>query len=203
VGKQIGHLLATDVAQIRLPVADSELAFLSKRGVNAQVHLQGVYAGQTRQWQAIIKRSEGVVDSKSRMAYLVAEVQDPYQLLKLDTKKAPLRFGSYINAQIIGNQLAQATTLPRYLVLDGKVAILGEDSKLHYVAIDIIRQQGSEVIVENGLVDGNRLIISALDYPIEGMKLALETKDDDSGDEGNNSNEKATQMANNKTSGAL
>jgi hypothetical protein len=175
---------------------------LNKQGVNAQVSLQGVYAGQKRQWQAIIKRSEGVVDSNSRMTYLVAEVKDPYQLLKSDTKKAPLRFGSYINAQIIGNQLAQATTLPRYLVIDGKVAILGEDSRLHYVAIDIIRQQGSEVIVANGLLDGNRLIVSALDYPIEGMKLALETKEDNSGDEGN-SEENATQMANNKTSGAL
>jgi RND family efflux transporter MFP subunit len=202
VGKQIGHLLATDVAQIRLPVADSELAFLNKQGVNAQVSLQGVYAGQKRQWQAIIKRSEGVVDSNSRMTYLVAEVKDPYQLLKSDTKKAPLRFGSYINAQIIGNQLAQATTLPRYLVIDGKVAVLGEDSRLHYVAIDIIRQQGSEVIVANGLLDGNRLIVSALDYPIEGMKLALETKEDNSGDEGN-SEENSTQMANNKTSGAI
>jgi RND family efflux transporter MFP subunit len=202
VGKQIGHLLATDIAEIRLPVADSELAFLNKQGVNAQVSLQGVYAGQKRQWQAIIKRSEGVVDSNSRMTYLVAEVKDPYQLLKSDTKKAPLRFGSYINAQIIGNQLAQATTLPRYLVIDGKVAVLGEDSRLHYVAIDIIRQQGSEVIVANGLLDGNRLIVSALDYPIEGMKLALETKEDNSGDEGN-SEENSTQMANNKTSGAI
>jgi hypothetical protein len=34
------------------------------------------------------------------------------------------------------------------------------------------------------------------------MKLALETKEDNSGDEGN-SEENSTQMANNKTSGAL
>jgi RND family efflux transporter MFP subunit len=199
-GKQVGHLLATDIAEIRLPVADNELAFLINQGINAQVNLQGVYAGKTRQWQAIIKRSEGVVDSKSRMAYLVAEIIDPYQLKATSTvNTVPLRFGSYINAQIIGNQLAQATTLPHYLVIDNKVAILDKQERLQYVAIDIIRQQGSDVIVVNGLDDGDRLITSALDYPIEGMKLALEMDDSELNNEDNNTDE--TPAANTQLSG--
>ncbi len=203
VGKQIGHLLATDFAEVRLPVADSQLAYLINQGVNAQVQLHGEYAGQSRQWQASIKRSEGVVDSKSRMAYLVAEIKDPYQLQAANNNPAPLRFGSYIKANILGNYLAKATMLPRYLVVDGKVAILDDNSKLHYVAIDIIRQQGSNVVVTNGLADGDRLITSALDYPIEGMKLALDNDDIELDDESNTTTENATQMANNQTSGAL
>ena len=203
VGKQIGHLLATDFAEVRLPVADSQLAYLINQGVNAQVQLHGEYAGQSRQWQASIKRSEGVVDSKSRMAYLVAEIKDPYQLQATNNNPAPLRFGSYIKANILGNYLANATMLPRYLVVDGKVAILDDNSKLHYVAIDIIRQQGSNVVVTNGLADGDRLITSALDYPIEGMKLALDNDDIELDDESNTTTENATQMANNQTSGAL
>lgn len=204
VGKQVGHLLATDIAEIRLPVADNELAFLVNQGINAQVNLQGVYAGKTRQWQAIIKRSEGVVDSKSRMAYLVAEVHDPYQLQDTSSSSTvPLRFGSYINAQIIGNQLAQATILPRYLVIENKVAILDKQSTLHYVAIDIARQQGSDVIVVNGLEDGHRLITSALDYPIEGMKLALETDDSEVGNKGNNTDERSTTTGVSQASGVL
>lgn len=203
VGKQIGHLLATDFAEVRLPVADSQLAYLINQGVNAQVQLHGEYAGQSRQWQASIKRSEGVVDSKSRMAYLVAEIKDPYQLQATNNNSAPLRFGSYINANILGNYLAKATMLPRYLVVDGKVAILDDNSKLHYVEIDIIRQQGSSVVVTNGLANGDRLITSALDYPIEGMKLALDNDDIELDDESNTTTENVTQMANNQTSGAL
>ena len=204
VGKQVGHLLATDIAEIRLPVADNELAFLVNQGINAQVNLQGVYAGKARQWQAIIKRNEGVVDSKSRMAYLVAEVHDPYQLQDTSSSSTvPLRFGSYINAQIIGNQLAQATTLPRYLVIENKVAILDKQSTLHYVAIDIVRQQGSDVIVVNGLEDGHRLITSALDYPIEGMKLALETDDSEVGNEANNTDERSATTGVSQASGVL
>jgi len=207
VGSQLGHVLGTSIAEIRLPVADNQLAFLvktetTKAGVNAQVNLMGTYAGQDTQWQANITRSEGVIDSKSRMSYLVAEINDPYLLnSSSDSSDTPLRFGSYVNAKIMGYDINQASLVPRYLVVNGKVAILDSDSKLHYVAIDIVRQQGSHVVVANGLADGDQLIVSALDYPVDGMQLALASDDAEIDEEQElepseeNSNE--TQVANN------
>jgi hypothetical protein len=53
------------------------------------------------------------------------------------------------------------------------VALLDNDSKLHYATIELVRQQGANVVISNGLFDGDRLIVSALDYPVDGMKLAL------------------------------
>ena len=70
-------------------------------------------------------------------------------------------------------QLSQASLVPRYLVNDNRVAILDKDSKLHYAEVGIVRQEGANVVIESGLVDGDKLIISALDYPLDGMKLAL------------------------------
>jgi len=106
------------------------------------------------------------------MSYLVAEIQDPYALAK-NNQTTPLRFGSYVKANILGLEISQATSLPRYLVVNDKVAILDAESKLHYVTIDIIRQVGANVIVNNGLAAGDKLIVSALDYPIDGMQLSL------------------------------
>ena len=202
VGNKIGHVLATATAEVRLPVADNQLEFLANNGVNAKVNLAGVYAGKATQWSATIKRSEGVVDNKSRMGYLVAELNDPY-LLKASKKGAasPLRFGSYVNAKIIGSDVAQATLVPRHLVVSGKVAILDSDSKLHYVAIDIVRQQGSDVIVANGLADGDRLITSALDYPVDGMKLALASDETQLEEKDVETESSETQMASNNESG--
>jgi RND family efflux transporter MFP subunit len=172
-GSMIGKLLGTDVAEIRLPVADNQLQFLLGGGVNSQVQLEGTFAGIATQWHANIARSEGVIDNKSRMSYLVAEINDPYLLNAQGDEKSPLRFGSYVNAEILGLKLAQATLVPRYLVNKGRVAILDSDSKLHYANIEIVRQEGSNVVVAGGLLNGDQLIISALDYPIDGMKLAL------------------------------
>jgi len=207
VGNKIGHVLGTAIAEIRLPVADNQLAFLvktqsTKQGVNAQVNLIGTYAGKDIQWQAKIARSEGVIDNKSRMSYLVAEINDPYLLnSSTDNKDAPLRFGSYVNANIMGYDISQATLVPRYLVVNGKVAILDSELKLHYVAIDIVRQQGSHVVVANGLADGDQLIVSALDYPVDGMQLALASDESQLEKKEAEAEQGETQMASNKESG--
>lgn len=184
VGSQIGKLLGTAIAEVRLPVADNQLQFLIDQGHDAKVKLIGSYAGESVEWSANIARNEGVVDNKSRMTYLVAEIQNPYLLQdKLagnkgagkaaQNKIVPLRFGSYVQAEILGFEIANASVLPRYLVIDGKVPLLDNDSKLHYATIDVVRQQGANIVVSSGLFDGDRLIVSALDYPVDGMKLAI------------------------------
>jgi RND family efflux transporter MFP subunit len=184
VGTQIGKLLGTAIAEVRLPVADNELQFLIDQGHNAKVKLVGSYAGKSVEWLANIARNEGVIDNKSRMTYLVAEIQNPYLLKGAPAEMGvtgnndasnivPLRFGAYVKAEILGVEIAHASILPRYLVVDDKVALLDNDSKLHYATIELVRQQGANVVISNGLFDGDRLIVSALDYPVDGMKLAL------------------------------
>ena len=98
-GSPIGELSSTDFAEVRLPVADKELQFLMQGGLNAEVDLVTNYQGKLHHWQAKIVRSEGQVDNKSRMSYLVAEIKDPYGL---DSNNTPLRYGSYVNAAISG-----------------------------------------------------------------------------------------------------
>ncbi|WP_448245543.1 efflux RND transporter periplasmic adaptor subunit [Thalassotalea agariperforans] len=169
-GNKIGKVLATDVAEIRLPVAENQLRYLLNQGVTAKVTLTGNFAGEKTQWQARIIRSEGVIDSTSRMNYLVAQVVDPYGLK--DNKKA-IRFGAYVNAQISGKKVQDVAVIPRYLLSDNGVAVLDEDNKLRFVDVDIIRQDGRNVIVSKGLKEGDLMITSALNYPLNGMQLAL------------------------------
>lgn len=171
-GSMVGKLLGTAIAEVRLPVADNQLEFLIAQGENATVNLIGTFAGRETVWAAKIVRNEGVIDSKSRMTYLVAEINDPYALLN-ENNETPVRFGSYVKAKILGLELAQATSIPRYLVENSRVALLDSESKLHYSEVTIVRQNGKNVIISKGLSDGDQLIVSALDYPIDGMKLAL------------------------------
>ncbi len=171
-GSPIGKLFATEIAEVRLPVADNQLQYLQEQGKQSQVKLIGTYAGKKVQWPAKIVRNEGVIDNTSRMGYLVAQINDPYHL-QGKSVLPPLRFGAYINAEIIGLSLAQATRLPRYLVNNGKVATLDKNSTLKYLTVDIVREEGSNVVITSGLHQGDRIITSSLDYPVDGMKLAL------------------------------
>jgi len=174
VGSEIGMLLGTAIAEVRLPVADKQLQFLIDQGLKSPVNLSGTFAGKELQWQAEIVRSEGVVDDNSRMTYLVAEIQDPYYLNHSNKEHdLPLRFGSYVKAKILGVNIEQASIVPQYLVINNQVALLDSELKLHYAAVNIIRQEDGNVVINKGLLDGDKLITSSLDYPVEGMKLAL------------------------------
>nr|WP_283103755.1 efflux RND transporter periplasmic adaptor subunit [Shewanella gelidii] len=169
-GSPIGKLLSVSVAEVRLPVADKEIKYLSNRGHNAVVTIQGEYAGQPQEWVGKIVRNEGVIDSRSRMTYLVAEISDPYGL---NQPKNELRFGSYVTARIEGDFAGQVTVQPRHLVVDGKVAVMTEEKQLKFVPVNVVRQIDSNVVISSGLKAGDKVITSALDYPIEGMALAL------------------------------
>ncbi|OUL58319.1 efflux RND transporter periplasmic adaptor subunit [Pseudoalteromonas ulvae] len=168
-GSVFGVLNATQVAEIRLPVPDKDLQYLVNNGLGANVNLSATYAGQDVVWPAKIVRSEGVIDNKSRMTYLVAQVNDPYALTTNEQK--PLRFGAYVNATIEGQQIAQATRIPHHLVKNNRVAILNDDNTLSFRTVDIVREQNNMVITKAGLQAGEHIITSALEYPTEGMKL--------------------------------
>jgi RND family efflux transporter MFP subunit len=174
-GSLIGSILSTDKAEVRLPLADKELQFLENKGLNANVTLSGDFAGSEQTWQGKIVRSEGVVDNKSRMTYLVAEIVDPYGLQANGTsdKFSQLRYGTYVTANIEGSQAGNVAVVPRHLIVNGQIATLDSDKTLRYKTVNVIRQQGANVVIAEGIEDGANLITSALDYPIEGMKLAL------------------------------
>lgn len=170
MGTNLGKVMSISTAEIRLPVANNQLQYLIDQGYGAVVELTADSAGQTMTWQGTIVRNEGVVDSKSRMSYLVAEIADPYART---AEHEALKFGSYVNAKIAGIKVAEASIVPRHLINNGRVAVLSADKTLQYKTIEIIREDGRDVIVGDGLDSGDQLIITALDYPVEGMKLAL------------------------------
>lgn len=171
-GSSIGHLSATEVAQVRLPIADKDLAYLTNDGLGAKVELQGNFNGQPTTWLGRVVRNEGVIDSASRMHYLVVEVTNPYMAQK------PLRFGNYITARISGKLLEQVVIIPRHLVVDSKLATVSAQSTLHFESVITLREEGDNVLVTGDFSKANGYITSALTYPVEGMTLSVKnTKD--------------------------
>ena len=165
-GSTLGQLLATSVAQIRLPIANHDLAYLKNRGVGAKVEITSDFEGKPTSWFGTIARQEGIIDQSSRMNYLVAQITTPYDF------KTPLQFGSYVSVKIHGIDLTQAILIPRHLIIDNKIKLLTSDNTLAVQSINLIRQQGDMVVI-SGLSDDDQYITSALDYPVQGMELLL------------------------------
>ena len=78
-----------------------------------------------------------------------------------------------MTATIEGANAGKVSVIARHLIVDGKVAVMDQDKKLRFKPVNILRQIDSDVIISDGLDNGDKVIVSALDYPIEGMALAL------------------------------
>ena len=178
-GSRLGLVFATDVAEVRLPLTDQDLAFVdlpdsseitASGSVNGpQVKLTAVQKGKLTEWQARIVRSEGVVDELSRVTYAVARIDDPYQLHSDGT---PLPIGTFVGAHIEGTTLDEVIRVPRLAVRGAnQLLIVDDDNKLQIRSVDVIRADAEYVYIREGASVGERICLTAVEAPSNGMAV--------------------------------
>ena len=178
-GIPVASLYAVDVAEIRLPLEDRDLAFLDLplRGgapeEGPEVILRARFAGEDHSWTGRIARSEGEIDPKSRLVYVVAEVPDPYGR---DEKagRPPLTTGLFVEAEILGRRREGVVVLPRS-ALRGRedVLLVDAEDRLRRRGVEVIRADRDVALVAAGLAEGERVCLSPLDTPVEGMRVRV------------------------------
>lgn len=183
MGSQMGVLYATDIAEVRLPLSDNELAYLQQRseGQSIPVTLTARVAGKAHQWQAELVRNEGVVDQSSRVIYVVAELKDPYARNE-QTQQTPIQFGRFVNATITGSAAQDVVVVPRHVVrMDGTLLVTDATRKLMIREVDILRSDEDNAYISSGVQPGELIITSAVPNAVDGMALRLpsdQVKDD-------------------------
>lgn len=174
LGSQLGEVYSTDVAEVRLPLTDDDVAFLTDLNTDTpQVTLSAEVAGKTIKWQGRLVRDEAVLDSKSRVIYGVVEVKDPYQLqLQKQKKGMALRFGRFVNATITGITADNIVVLPRNVLrLDGTILSVDDDKKIRINFVTVQRADEDFVYISEGLDPQELVVVSALPNPYEGMPV--------------------------------
>ncbi len=173
-GQSVATIYAGDQAEIRLPIADRQLAFLNlplgHRGElppdqQPDVTLTAEYAGRTLSWQGKIVRTEAQIDTSSRMVHVIARVSNEEQ-------DVPLNVGLFVNAEIEGLLVEDVVVLPRNALRNGnRVLVVDDDNRLHYRSIEPLRLYRDQVLIQSGLETGERVCISPLQTAIEGMPV--------------------------------
>lgn len=172
-GAPIASLYATDVAEVRLPIQDEELAYLQLplSGQTDQhmptVILRARFAGEEHTWQGRIVRTEGELDPKTRMINIVAQVQSPYER---SGSRPPLAVGLFVEAEIIGKRVDNVFVLPRSaLQANEQVYVMTNENRLSFREVEIIREVGENVYITGGLKRGETISLSTVSNAIEGM----------------------------------
>jgi RND family efflux transporter MFP subunit len=183
-GSSVASIYAVDVAEVRLPIPDSELAFidvpLAYRGDEAsqnesgpRVTLRADFGGKKYTWQGRVVRTEGEIDARTQMIHVVAQVQDPYGRGG-QKGRPPLAVGMFVEAEILGSHSGSVFVLPRSVMRgDDRVMVVDENNQLYIREVEVLRAETDRVLVSSGLQPGDRVIVSTVEAAVNGMKVKV------------------------------
>ncbi len=111
-GTVAATIYAMDAAEVRLPLTDSQLAFVDLPGFGEQnrkhqaaVTLSHRVGNVVHQWQGRLVRTDGAVDTTRRQLFVVVQIDNPFQYKKQHKKQSdgnvpPLKIGQFVEADI-------------------------------------------------------------------------------------------------------
>lgn len=176
-GDKLARLYATDVAEVRLPLAAEQLAFVDlpfgdgRAARGPAVAMSADFAGAQRRWQGRIVRTEGALDQANGQLYAVAEVREPYAQRD---GQPPLLAGLFVQADIEGRRRDDVFILPTAAVNASQQAlVLDQEDRLHWRPLDVLRHEPARVLVKGGLSRGERIVTGGVQVPVEGVKVRV------------------------------
>lgn len=176
-GAHIGTVYATDRLEVRLPLADSQLAYLHPSYANtgvagetpASVQLSAEYAGSRQTWEALLTRTEGDISTKSRFLHVIAEVTET-----VNDNGVRLPVGLFVEAEIEGRSVDDLVSIPRTaLRADNTVMVIDDNNQLHFRDVEVFKLSAEDVLISGGLSAGERINTSPLQFVVEGMPVRV------------------------------
>lgn len=178
-GNVLARIYAVDFVEIRLPLTNSQLAFLdlaeSYRDETASdsypaVELIARIGQQNHRWQGRVVRSEGAIDTQSQQIFVIAQVDDPYGR----QHGIPLKVGQFVEAHIRGRVLHDVFVLPRRVMRrNNEIMVIDEDDSVERRQVDVIWSDNNEVVVKRGLNEGERISLTPLPFAVSGTKVQI------------------------------
>ena len=187
-GTPLLTLVGTDAYWVEVLVPVARLNWFDIPGVagatvGAKVNVvQEIGREEVRRTGRVI-RLLGEVDPAGRMARLLVEITDPLGLkppaaVAKETaptgSRMPLLVGTYASVSIEGRESEDVIAIPREALRDDEfVFVASPDSKLVKKKVDVLWRLQDAVLVASGLANGDRVIVSPVPAPIQGMDLRV------------------------------
>ena len=179
IGARLGETFAIDFAEIRLPMTSKDLSKLGWNTSSAEqsifnnnkVQLNSTVNGEVMTWEAVLVRSEGTIEQSSRVQYLVAQVDDPYNMQGI-ANRPRLLIGSFVEALVTGKVIDNVYSLPRHALRPNKqVATVDSDQRLQLLKVDYTFEDQANYYIHTGLEGQVEVVTSGMGIMVNGMKL--------------------------------
>lgn len=177
-GTKLGRAFATDKVEVRISLSDSQLAalglpigFVASEGDEVPVNLSSEVAGREHFWHGKLVRLDASIDPRTRMLYGIVKVDSPYDV-NVSQHGMPLAVGLFVKAEVVGQRVSEALVIPRDGLRAGdKVFLVNSKGRLEIREVSVIHSSASKAVISSGIEAGEKVIVSSIRNPIEGMAL--------------------------------
>ncbi|PLX53613.1 MAG: efflux RND transporter periplasmic adaptor subunit [Desulfobacteraceae bacterium] len=172
----LAELVGTDAYRVQASLPVDRLEWID---VPVQTGDHGSKAriiyGRGNECSGKVIRLLGDLAAEGRMARILVEVADPLGLNASNQNRTPLLIGEYVRVKIIGRKLDNVFQIPRTALKDNSsIWIVGENQTLEIRKVRAVWRDADVVLLQDGLKPGERLIVSDLPAPVEGMTVRVE-----------------------------
>jgi RND family efflux transporter MFP subunit len=175
-GAPVALMFATATMEIRVPLTDADLAAMrlpvgfAATGANPGpvARLSTATAGRVQTWQGRLVRVDASVDARTRLVYGIVEVRDPFS----SRHASPLAPGMFVTVQLEGSGSETMVAAPRSALKRNEfVYVVKPDNTIDVRRVRAAQTTAEEVMFREGVADGERVVVSVLTSPRQGMAV--------------------------------
>jgi len=159
----LGQIVNLSYGEIHVPVAGFEQNFLPPLPISEVK----VSAGDNHRI-ASITRHIGQFSDKTRMAYYIVQVDDPYGLHK---HSSPLYFGQFLQVKVPGKTLKNVLKVPQGWLKNQSIWLLNPQGELFEYPATVIRKEQNYALLAAPNQEGFQLVTQLPEYPQTGMRV--------------------------------
>jgi len=146
----------------------------SPEGSNTKIYYPSAWGGEAYR-QGTVKRLKAELESSGRMAEVIIEIDDPFNLKAINNKQPIVILDSFVSIKIKGNLLKNVISIPETALHAGNLLwLLNNNNSLEIKKVTPLwKEQGKLFISANELKAGTQIIMSYINTPVTGMQLRL------------------------------
>lgn len=184
-GTQMAKIFAVDYVEMRLPLPEREMRFLSlpenyrgsnvdSRTATAAVRLKATVNGKPATWPGRLVRVEGAMDVNTRQVVAVAQVDDPYA--KRSDGAPPLKIGQFVEVEIAGETLSDVFIIPRSAVRAGnEIILISAQNTLRRLTVEPLVGDEKQIVISANAPkspkEGDVLCLTPIPFPADGARV--------------------------------
>lgn len=175
-GAPVVVMFSTTSMEVRVPLTDADLASMripvgftaSAANPGPVARISNATGGRVRTWEGRLVRVDANIEARTRLVYGIVEVRDPFN----PRLAAPLAPGMFVSVRLEGSSRESMVAAPRSALKRNEyVYVVRPDNSIDVRHVRPAQTTADEVMFREGVADGERVVVSVLTSPRQGMAV--------------------------------